>query len=478
MTIREVEQQLGMTRANIRFYEKEGLLSPRRESNGYRDYSPQDVETLKKIQLLRQLHLDLDTIRALQRGERELGEAMEEQLAALASQQRVLEEARAICQAIAADGATHATLQPDRYRERIPRRESGYFAPPQDAPPAVGEPWRRFFARMLDLNLYALAGLSVELLVLHRFPSDTLLEQFFHGVAWLLLMLFLEPLLLSTWGSTPGKWIFGLVVRDRNGGKLTYGDALFRTWLVLWSGMALSVPFVTLYRLYKSWKACRAGEELPWEECSYSIRDRKRRRILLYLAAVGAYCFLLWLLPRQALLPLNRGELTPAQFAENVNDLGEKIKVLGDLRVGEDGAWYYEESPAMAGRASTVGTAQDLELPVFRYTVENGRLREVTLVWTGEERMSDLWFRERFLAAMAALLAQPEANAFRVTDREMQRIEGKLKRPAEDYDFERWGVEVSAQVESEGYEPALSGGILFREGEDGWYRLTFTIRFP
>lgn len=79
---------------------------------------------------------------------------------------------------------------------------------------------------------------------------------------------------------------------------------------------------------------------------------------------------------------------------------------------------------------------------------------------------------------MAALLAQPEANAFRVTDREMQRIEGKLKRPAEDYDFERWGVEVSAQVESEGYEPALSGGILFREGEDGWYRLTFTIRFP
>ena len=40
MTIREVEQQLGMTRANIRFYEKEGLLSPRRESNGYRDSSP------------------------------------------------------------------------------------------------------------------------------------------------------------------------------------------------------------------------------------------------------------------------------------------------------------------------------------------------------------------------------------------------------------------------------------------------------
>lgn len=65
MTIKELEETLGMTRANIRFCEQEGLLTPARTPNGHRDYSQADVETLEKIKLLRHLHLDLDTIRAL-----------------------------------------------------------------------------------------------------------------------------------------------------------------------------------------------------------------------------------------------------------------------------------------------------------------------------------------------------------------------------------------------------------------------------
>ena len=53
MTIRTVENLSGMTRANIRFYEVEGLISPQRGENGYRDYSEQDLEILKRIRLLR-----------------------------------------------------------------------------------------------------------------------------------------------------------------------------------------------------------------------------------------------------------------------------------------------------------------------------------------------------------------------------------------------------------------------------------------
>ena len=50
MTIREVEQRLNVTRANVRFYEKEGLIFPKRNPlNDYRDYSEEDVESLNKI---------------------------------------------------------------------------------------------------------------------------------------------------------------------------------------------------------------------------------------------------------------------------------------------------------------------------------------------------------------------------------------------------------------------------------------------
>ena len=76
MTIKELEERTGMTRANIRFYESEGLLSPARRENGYRDYSEEDVKTLEKIKLLRELHLDIDTIRLVQKGELPLERAL------------------------------------------------------------------------------------------------------------------------------------------------------------------------------------------------------------------------------------------------------------------------------------------------------------------------------------------------------------------------------------------------------------------
>ncbi len=44
MTIKEVEQQAGITKANIRFYEKGGLLNSTRGSNNYREYSAKDIE--------------------------------------------------------------------------------------------------------------------------------------------------------------------------------------------------------------------------------------------------------------------------------------------------------------------------------------------------------------------------------------------------------------------------------------------------
>ena len=38
MTIKDVEERTGLSRSNIRFYEKEKLIEPsRNESNGYRD---------------------------------------------------------------------------------------------------------------------------------------------------------------------------------------------------------------------------------------------------------------------------------------------------------------------------------------------------------------------------------------------------------------------------------------------------------
>ena len=46
MTIKEIETLSGLTRANIRFYEAEGLIAPARGENGYRDYSEEACKTM------------------------------------------------------------------------------------------------------------------------------------------------------------------------------------------------------------------------------------------------------------------------------------------------------------------------------------------------------------------------------------------------------------------------------------------------
>lgn len=77
MTIKEVEECTGLSRSNVRFYEKERLITPSRdEKNGYRDYSKSDVEDIKKIAYLRTLGISVEEIRNIIEEKESLQEAV------------------------------------------------------------------------------------------------------------------------------------------------------------------------------------------------------------------------------------------------------------------------------------------------------------------------------------------------------------------------------------------------------------------
>jgi DNA-binding transcriptional MerR regulator len=115
MNIKEIEERSGLTRANIRYYEQEGLLAPARRENKYRDYSEEDLETLLRIALLRNLGFSLDEIRRLQSGELELAAAMRERSAALESEGQRLLAARNVCDAISREVTSYSALRPEDY---------------------------------------------------------------------------------------------------------------------------------------------------------------------------------------------------------------------------------------------------------------------------------------------------------------------------------------------------------------------------
>ena len=101
MTIKEVEQLLSVSRANIRFYEKEGLLTTTRKTNNYRDYSEENVQELKKIILFRKLGFTIDEIKQLQGGQIHLTDAAAENIARLEKEIENLEGALKLTKRIA-----------------------------------------------------------------------------------------------------------------------------------------------------------------------------------------------------------------------------------------------------------------------------------------------------------------------------------------------------------------------------------------
>lgn len=76
MKIKELENVLSISRSNIRFYEKQGLFSPERKDNNYREYTERDIEVLKKIIVFRKMGFSVEEIKLIQNNELPFKEAI------------------------------------------------------------------------------------------------------------------------------------------------------------------------------------------------------------------------------------------------------------------------------------------------------------------------------------------------------------------------------------------------------------------
>ena len=117
MTIKDVEKQTGLSRSNIRFYEKEKLIDPsRNESNGYRDYSENDVENIKKIAYLRTLGISIEDIRNIISEKATLKDTLEKQYEVLKSQITDLNKAKLMCEKMLdEESISYEKLQAEQY---------------------------------------------------------------------------------------------------------------------------------------------------------------------------------------------------------------------------------------------------------------------------------------------------------------------------------------------------------------------------
>ena len=65
MTTHEVEEMLGITKQTLIYYEKEGFITPQRDSNNYRNYLKKELDILELILLLRSMEISIDEIKLI-----------------------------------------------------------------------------------------------------------------------------------------------------------------------------------------------------------------------------------------------------------------------------------------------------------------------------------------------------------------------------------------------------------------------------
>ena len=125
MKIYQVEELVGITKKNIRFYEDQKLLCPKRNpQNDYREYSLEDVRQLEKIKLLRKLSVPIEEIRLIQNGKLSLTQSMNRQIERIEKEEQSAQVMKELCARLRDETADLKTLKASFYLLEMDKMES------------------------------------------------------------------------------------------------------------------------------------------------------------------------------------------------------------------------------------------------------------------------------------------------------------------------------------------------------------------
>ncbi len=342
MTILELENLTGLDRATIRYYEKEGLISPARMENSYRDYSDVDLQEILRIKLLRQLELPIYQIKELQQGSRDMNSVLKQHSVFLEQQIKTTERAAKICQEILDAAVSYNSLDAAEYLEKMKTPETcdESTEKPKPLQPTSREyhPVRRLAARLIDYALVKIPIRFLLIVILRIRPFDDWISNLI-GYATPFLCVPLMALSLSKFGTTPGKWMMGIRVEARSGRYLSFHDALIREWNALRYGYGFGIPFWQEWKMYKSYREYSNYHYLERDlgvDYNYTYWYVRKKSVFAIICAISIV--LTCINGFEVIKPRYRGNhLTVAEFAENYNFYATVLEYGYTMEA--DGTW-------------------------------------------------------------------------------------------------------------------------------------------
>lgn len=124
MKINEIEKLLGLSKANIRYYENEGLINPSRTENGYRNYNEADINLLKKIIIYRKLGISISEIKAVLTNQKSLSGTINDSIKNMSGDIERLNASIEICEEIKSRNINNDDFDIDYFWNEIKNQES------------------------------------------------------------------------------------------------------------------------------------------------------------------------------------------------------------------------------------------------------------------------------------------------------------------------------------------------------------------
>lgn len=412
MQILDMERETGLDRATIRFYEKEGIVVPQRQENGYRSYSEDDLKLLLKIKLLRQLGVSVFKIKCLQKGSEDFSQLLTEQIKALEEKILLDKQAKYVCEQMQRDGAQYATLNAAYYLHLLQTPNLSNTQRFQESIQKESHPWRRYFARMLDYVLLSTLCNFLLIVIFRIRPYgngwNTLVD-----IAAYFIAIPVFAIMLHNWGTTPGKWAMGIKIENINGGKLSYYDAFQRECDIIWSGLGFFIPILSQWRLYESYRDDTSGEENYWNHTSeviYTNWTAVKKSCL-----VGLYCISLLIgciSACDSYMPRYIGNrITLKKFAESHFAYEKQFNTRTELKLGEDGKWKEDTEPHTV--YMTFDSIEEVRRPDFQFKLDEGYVKAVRYTNSWESQSIYSAIPEYCLAAMYTMVgSRPGATYF------------------------------------------------------------------
>ena len=155
-------------------------------------------------------------------------------------------------------------------------------------------PWVRYWARMFDIYLFSgVAGILLAILAPRAVPGGGL-ATIGIGIIALFLWIVVESLLLSWFGTTPGKSLLRTHLRLANNPSIPYSMALSRCFRVWWRGMGAGIPVISLFTLLGAYDRLSKGSVASWDsDGGFVVSHEKIGALRVVVAAI---CFVVFVI--------------------------------------------------------------------------------------------------------------------------------------------------------------------------------------